>query len=211
MIGHMIVQNVYLHRPVRTVITVFAVAVEVMLVIIVVGLTTGLMTDSAKRTQGVGADIMIQPPSASIFMAFSGAPMPIAIGKKLEELQYVQSVAPVLVEFNSTNGLEIVYGIDPNSFRAVSGGFNILEGHDLEDPNDILVDDVYARAKKVKVGQQLHMLEHDFHLAGIVEHGKGARLFVMMSMLEEMSGARDKASIFFVKCDRSGPHGRRLR
>ena len=44
LIGHMIVQNV-LHRPVRTVITVFAVAVEVMLVIIVVGLTTGLMTD----------------------------------------------------------------------------------------------------------------------------------------------------------------------
>src|ERR1700722_10820460 len=198
----MIVQNV-MHRPLRTVITVFAVAVEVMLVIIVVGLTTGLMTDSAKRTQGVGADIMIQPPSASIFMAFSGAPMPIAIGKKLEELQYVQSVAPVLVEFNSVNGLEIVYGVEPDSFRAVSGGFNILEGHDLADANDILVDDVYARAKKVKVGQQLHMLEHDFHLAGIVEHGKGARLFVMMSTLEEMSGARDKASVFFVKCDRS--------
>ena len=55
------------------------------------------------------------------------------------------------------------------------------EGHDLPDPNDILVDDVYARAEKVKVGQKLHMLEHDFHLAGIVEHGKGARLFVMMS------------------------------
>jgi putative ABC transport system permease protein len=202
LIGHMIVQNV-LHRPVRTVVTVFAVAVEVMLVIIVVGLTTGLMTDSAKRTQGVGADIMIQPPSASIFMAFSGAPMPIAIGNKLQELPYVQSVAPVLVEFNSVNGLEIVYGIQPDSFSAVSGGFTIREGHDLQDPNDILVDDIYARAKKVKVGQKLHMLEHDFHLAGIVEHGKGARLFVMMSTLEEMSGARDKASVFFVKCDRS--------
>lgn len=206
MIGHMIVQNV-LHRPLRTIITVFAVAVEVMLVIIVVGLTTGLLTESAKRTQGVGADIMIQPPSASIFMAFSGAPMPIAIGNKLQELPYVQSVAPVLVEFNSVNGLEIVYGIEPDSFGAVSGGFTILQGRDLHDANDILVDDVYARAKKVKVGQSLHMLEHDFHLAGIVDHGKGARLFVMMSTLEEMSGARDKASIFFVKCDRSEPHG----
>ena len=133
MIGHMIVQNV-LHRPIRTVITVFAVAVEVMLVIIVVGLTTGLMTDSAKRTQGVGADIMIQPPSASIFMAFSGAPMPITIGNKLQELQYVQSVAPVLVEFNSVNGLEIVYGIEPDSFRAVSGGFTVREGHGLASP-----------------------------------------------------------------------------
>jgi putative ABC transport system permease protein len=202
LIGHMIVQNV-MHRPLRTIITVFAVAVEVMLVIIVVGLTTGLLTESAKRTQGVGADIMIQPPSASIFMAFSGAPMPITIGNKLQELPYVQSVAPVLVEFNSVNGLEIVYGIEPSSFTAVSGGFTILQGHDLQDANDIVVDDIYARAKNVKVGQVLHMLEHDFHLAGIVDHGKGARLFVMMSTLEEMSGARDKASIFFVKCDRS--------
>ena len=65
------------------------------------------------------------------------------------------------------------------------------------------MDDVYARAKKVKVGQYLHILEHDFHVAGIVEHGKGARLFVLMSTLQEMAGAHDKASVFFIKCDRS--------
>jgi putative ABC transport system permease protein len=202
MIGHMILRNV-LHRPVRTVITVIAVAVEVTLVIIVVGLTSGLLTDYSKRTEGVGADIMVQPPSASVFMAFSGAPMPIAIGEKLQQLEYVQAVAPVLVQFNSVNGLDIVYGIQPDSFRAVSGGFVLHTGTDLQDPNDILIDDVYARAKKVKVGQSLHILEHDFHVAGIVEHGKGARLFVWMSTLQEMSGAHDKASVFFIKCDRS--------
>jgi putative ABC transport system permease protein len=201
-IGHMIVRNA-LHRPMRTVITVIAVAVEVTLVIIVVGLTSGLLSDVAKRTEGVGADIMVQPPSASVFMAFSGAPMPISIADKLLELEYVQAVAPVLVQFNSVNGLDIVYGIQPDSFRAVSGGFVLHDGHDLQDPNDILVDDVYARAKDVKVGQKLHILEHDFRVAGIVEHGKGARLFVLMSTLQEMSGSHDKASVFFIKCDRS--------
>jgi putative ABC transport system permease protein len=198
----MISQNV-LHRPLRTFITVLAVAVEVTLVIIVVGLTSGLILESAKRTEGVGADIMVQPPSASIYMAFSGAPMPIAIADKLRHLDYVQAVAPVLVQFNSVNGLDIVYGLDPESFRAVSGGFVFHEGHDLHDPNDILVDDVYARSKKVKLGQALHILEHDFHVAGIVEHGKGARLFVLMPTLQELSGAHDKASIFYIKCDRS--------
>ena len=202
MIGHMILRNV-MHRPVRTAITVIAVAVEVMLVVIVVGLTSGLIFESAKRTEGVGADIMVQPPSASIFMAFSGAPMPISIADKLLQLDYVHAVAPVLIQFNSVNGLDIVYGIQPDSFRR---GFRRIRGaprHDLVDPNDILVDDVYARAKKVHVGQTLHILEHDFHVAGIVEHGKGARLFVFMSTLQEMSGARDKASVFFIKCDRS--------
>jgi putative ABC transport system permease protein len=201
-IGHMIVHNV-LHRPVRTFITVIAVAVEVTLVILVVGLTSGLLIDSAKRTEGVGADIMVQPPSASVFMAFSGAPMPIAIGDKLQQLDYIQAVAPVLVQFNSVNGLDVVYGIDPESFRAVSGGFVLHSGTELKDPNDILVDDIYSKAKKVKTGNTLHILEHDFHVAGIVEHGKGARLFVLMSTLQEMSGAHDKASVFFVRCDRS--------
>lgn len=198
----MIVRNVF-HRPVRTVITVIAVAVEVTLVIIVVGLTSGLLMDAAKRTEGVGADIMVQPPSASVFMAFSGAPMPISIADKLQELEYVQAVAPVLVQFNSVNGLDVVYGIQPVTFRAVSGGFVLHQGRELQDVNDILVDDIYARAKKVKVGQTLHILEHDFHVAGIVEHGKGARLFVLMSTLQDMSGTHDKASVFFVKCDRS--------
>lgn len=202
MIGHMVLQNVF-QRPIRTAITVIAVAVEVTLVIIVVGLTSGLLMDAAKRTEGVGADIMVQPPSASVFMAFSGAPMPISIAGKLLELEYVQAVAPVLVQFNSVNGLDVVYGIQPDTFRTVSGGFVLHQGRELQDANDILVDDVYARAKKVKVGQMLHILEHDFHVAGVVEHGKGARLFVLMSTLEELSGSRDKASVFFIKCDRS--------
>lgn len=202
MIRYMVLQNV-LHRPVRTLITVIGVAVEVTLVILVVGLTSGLLTESAKRTEGVGADVMVQPPSASVFMAFSGAPMPIAIGDKLQTLKYVQAVAPVLVQFNSVNGLDIVYGIQPETFRAVSGGFTYLQGHGLEKPDDILVDDIYARGKKIKAGQNLFILQHTFHVAGIVEHGKGARLFVLMSTLQEMSGAKDKASVFFIKCDRS--------
>ena len=147
MIRYMILQNV-MHRPLRTLITVIGVAVEVTLVILVVGLTTGLLTESAKRTEGVGADIMVQPPSASVFMAFSGAPMPIAIADKLRALQYVQAVAPVLVQFNSVNGLDIVYGLQQDTFRQVSGGFIFLAGHELQGANDILVDDIYARAKK---------------------------------------------------------------
>jgi putative ABC transport system permease protein len=202
MIQYMILQNV-LHRPLRTLITVIAVAVEVTLVIIVVGLTSGLLLESAKRTEGVGADIMVQPPSASVFFAFSGAPMPIAIAQKLAQLDYVQAVAPVLTQFNSVNGLDIVFGIDPQSFTAVSGGFVFHEGHELRDPNDILVDDIYAKAKHITVGQTLHILEHDFHVAGIVEHGKGARLFVLISTLQEMAGAHEKASVFFVKNDRT--------
>src|SRR6202167_1144382 len=201
MIRYMITQKV-LHRPLRTFITVLAVAVEVTLVIIVVVLTSGLLSESAKRIEGVGADIMVQPPQASYLMAFSGAPMPIAIADKLAQLEYVQAVAPVLTQFN-TSGIEIVYGIDQASFHAVTGGFVFHQGHVLQGRNDILGDEVYAKSKKIKLGQTMQLFGHDFHVAGIVEHGKGARLFVFLSTLQEIGGSHDKASVFFIKCDRT--------
>ncbi len=201
MIRQMVVSNV-LNRPVRTIVSVIAVGVEVALVILIVGLTSGLMQETAKRIEGIGADIMLQPPSASVFLAFSGAPMPIRIGDKVREIKYVQAVAPVLLQFSSSGGVDVIYGIDPRSFRDVSGGFVFLEGHDLSGPDDILLDDWAAKAKHATLGGAFRLLDHDFHVAGIVEHGKGARLFVPLQTLQELSGSRDKASIFFVKCTR---------
>jgi putative ABC transport system permease protein len=180
-----------------------AVAVEVALVVLIVGLTSGLLTETAKRIEGIGADIVLQPPAASIFLNFSGAPMPIKIGDKLRELKYVHAVAPALLQFNSAGGVDTIWGIDKDSFTAVSGGLVFQEGHDMESPDDILVDDWASKAKHLKVGDTFNILNHDWHVAGVFEHGKGARLFVPLSTLQDLVGAHDKASIFLVKCTRS--------
>jgi len=201
MMGELITRNL-LHRPLRTLIGVIAVAVEVALVVLIVGLTSGLLTETAKRIEGIGADIMLQPPAASIFLGFSGSPMPIKIGSRLSELKYVQAVAPALLQFNSTGGVDVIYGIDPESFRAVSGGFVFIRGHDMEGPDDLLVDDWAAKAKNLKVGGTYSLLNHDWHVVGIIEHGKGARLFVPITTLQDLVGAHDKASIFLLKCTR---------
>ncbi|HYL83596.1 MAG TPA: ABC transporter permease [Candidatus Angelobacter sp.] len=200
MMGELITRNL-LHRPMRTLIGAMGIAVEVALVVLIVGLTGGLLAETAKRIEGIGADIMLQPPSASFLLAFGGAPMPIKIGDKLQELKYVRAVAPALLQFN-TSGVELVYGIDSGSFRDVSGGFVFLKGHDLEGPDDILVDDIAAKTKKIQPGDTFRIFDHDWHVAGIVEHGKGSRLFVPLATLQELVGARDKATLFFVKCTR---------
>src|SRR5271154_3492557 len=105
MIYQMIVNNVF-HRPIRTIVSVIAVGVEVALVILIVGLTSGLLQETAKRIEGIGADVMLQSPSAQMFLTFSGSPMPIKIADKLREMKYVQSVAPALLQFNSSGGVE---------------------------------------------------------------------------------------------------------
>ncbi len=197
----LIVGNV-LHRPLRTIITVLAVGVEVCLVVIIVGLVTGLLQESAKRIEGVGADLMLQPPAASILQAFSGAPMPVKIKDKLAEIPHVEAVAPVLTQFNTTGGMDVVYGIDLESFNAVSRGFVYLSGGPFEQPTDILVDDWYAASKDLKVGDTLRLFENDFTVRGIVEHGKGSRLFAPIERLQELSASHDKASIFYIRCDK---------
>ncbi len=199
MVNKLIIANV-LHRPIRTAVSVLAVAIEVAMVILVVGLCQGLVSDSAKRQEGVGADILVQPSGSSFIMGLSQSPLPITIGDKLAALPHVLAVAPALFVVNSVHSLSIIDGIDLASFDRVSGGFQYYSGGPFQGPNDILVDDVYARANHAKVGQTLHLLNHDFRIAGIVEHGKGARMFIPLATAQDMIGAHGNVSIFYVKC-----------
>src|SRR4051812_40854888 len=128
-------------RPVRTMVSILAVALEVILILVVVGLTTGISTETAKRTEGVGADIMFQPPNSSLFLAINGGSMPVSMEDKIKEIEGVTAVAPVQTMVNSTSGLEIIYGIDPDKFSAVSGGFNWIKGGWFSKIDDVVVDD----------------------------------------------------------------------
>ena len=201
MMGQFVLQNLF-HRPMRTLIGVLAIGVEVMLIIVIVGLTSGMLQETAKRIEGIGADIMVQPPGSQMFLTMSGAPMPAKIADRLQELRYVQSVAPALLQFNTSGGVETIWGIDPVKFREVSDGFVFLQGRDLQGPDDVLVDDWQAKAKHLKIGDRYELLNHQWSVVGIVEHGKAGRIFVPISTLQDLVGAREKATLFLVKCTR---------
>jgi len=193
-----------LHRPIRTVVSVLAVAIEVGMVMLVVGLTSGLVNETAKRVKGVGADLLVQPPNASMFLALSTAPMPISIGDHLLEIPRVLAVAPVLLQVNTVGGFNTIFSIDMKSFDKVTGGFVYHSGGPLQEPYDILVDDLYATANHVKLGQKIQLIDHEFTVAGIVEHGKGSRLFIPITTAQELLSSPNTASVFFVKCTDPG-------
>ncbi|MSO19211.1 MAG: ABC transporter permease [Acidobacteria bacterium] len=198
MINRLILANL-VNRPIRTLLSVAAVALEVVLIIMVVGLSQGVMQESARRTAGVGAEIMVQPQTTSMFLGFSGSPMPVTIAAKLAEIPEVRAVAPVLVQASTSGGITLIYGIDVPSFDAVSGGFRFLDGRGFEQPDDVLVDDIFADSRSLKVGSTLELLNQQFRVAGIVEHGKGARIFLPIEKLQDLMGSAGKASIFFVR------------
>ncbi len=103
MVNKLIISNI-LHRPIRTLVSALAVAIEVAMVMLFVGLSHGLVNDSAHRQEGVGADVMVQPGGTSFLLAFSQAPMPLKIGDRLQEVPHVLAVAPTLILFNAWEG-----------------------------------------------------------------------------------------------------------
>ena len=186
-------------RPVRTTVSILAVALEVTLILVVVGLTAGISNETGRRTEGVGADILLQPPNSSLFLALSNTTMPVAIGNKVRALPAIKAVSPVQTLVNSSAGLEIIYGVDPDTFNAISNGFIWHKGGLFKNADEVVVDDIYAKAKNVTVGDTVELVNHEFKISGIVEHGKGARLFVSLKTAQDMTGQNGKASLFFVK------------
>jgi putative ABC transport system permease protein len=200
MMNHMIVGNL-VHRPLRSLISVVAVALEVTLILLIVGLSLGILQDSRTRTAGIGADVLVLPPGSSFIAGLTGAPMPIKIGGVLAKLPHVTSVAPVITQLTSAGTLEIIAGIDLPSYESMSAGFHYLEGGPFQRPYDVLVDDLFAKSKHAKVGDTIEILNNKFRISGIVERGKGGRKFVPLNTLQDLIGAKDKATVFYLKLD----------
>src|ERR1700751_1725097 len=199
MMNKMIVGNL-LYRHIRSLISVVAVALEVTLILLIVGLSLGMVNDSKQRQAGIGADVVVMPPGSSYIVGLTGAPMPIKIGDVLRKLPHVKVVAPVITQISTNGTLEGIAGIDLPSYEALSP-FHFIQGGPFQGPDDVLIDDVLAKAKHIKVGHKLEILNHEFRVAGIVAPGKGARKFLEIGALQDLTGSKDKASIFYLKLD----------
>ncbi|MDP9170969.1 MAG: FtsX-like permease family protein [Acidobacteriota bacterium] len=186
-------------RPLRTLLSVLLIAVPVMLILTLIGLSTGFIDDSKKRSTGVGADILVKAPGSAL-MSFSAASMPEAlVGAFAKEPHVAQATGTVVAPIG---GFDSVTGIDTAAFNKMSGGFTFDEGGGFQGPNDILVDTFDAQQRHVRAGGTVHdVLNRDWHVAGIVEPGKLAHLFVQMSVLQDLLGYEKHVSQIFLKLD----------
>jgi putative ABC transport system permease protein len=200
MMNRMIVGNL-VHRPIRSVISIVAVALEVTMILLIVGFSLGQLEGSRTRAAGIGADVIVLPPGSSFIFGLSSATMSVKVGNVLAKLPHVEVVAPVVTQISTAGALEVIAGIDLPSYEHLSSGFHYVKGGPFQGPNDALVDDLYAQAKHCKVGDTIEILNNNFRIAGIVAQGKGARKFIPIATLQDLNGAKDKASIFYLKLD----------
>jgi putative ABC transport system permease protein len=190
-----------LHRPLRSIISVLAVAIEVIMILSIVGIFMGMLNDQKQRTNGIGADLVVSPSNASFMNGVSGAPMPAKIAEVFRRMPHVAVASPVITDFNMSNAVEILYGIDYRSYNALKP-FTWISGGPFEGPYDVIVDDVFARTGKGHhVGDTITILNHLFRICGIVESGKGGRRLVPIETLGELTGSDGKASVIYIKSD----------
>jgi len=191
-----------LHRPLRSLISVLAVAIEVIMILSIVGVFMGMLNDSKARTNGIGADLMMRASNSSAMNGVGGATMPVKFGDVLRRLPHVTIVSPVNMQLNTSGAVETIFGIDYPTFNGLRP-FTFVEGGPFQGPYDVIIDDVYARSRKggYHVGDQLEMYSHEFRISGIVEAGKGGRKLLPLDTMGELTGSPDKASIFYIKVD----------
>jgi len=199
MMNKLIVSNLA-NRPVRSIVSIIAIALEVTLILLIVGFSLGILNDARDRQAGIGADVIVLPPGSANIVTFSNAPMPAKIGDLIAKLTHVAVVSPALVQISMSGAPQNVFGIDFDTYQALRP-FTFLKGSPFRGPDDLLVDDIFIHGKNLKVGDEVALLNHKFRIAGVVAHGKGARLYVPLRTMQEQSGARDGVTVFYVKAD----------
>jgi putative ABC transport system permease protein len=186
------------HRPVRTILSVLAIAVEVTMILTLVGVSYGTLDGTARRARGVGADIMIRPPGSSL-IGLSTAPISDRLVGVVAQQPHVALATGTAIQ--PLSGFDSITGLDLDSFSKMSGGFHYLRGGPFKTDQDMLVDEYYAKEKGLHVGDKVQLISHEWNVAGIFESGKLARICVRLPVLQELMGNPHRLSQIYVKAD----------
>src|SRR5215472_1036020 len=184
------------HRPLRSLISALAIAIEVIMILSITAILLGKISGFKARQNGIGMDMIVRPATTNNFLGMSSAAASIKVADILAKIPHVAVAAPVNIQLNAS--LDSIYGIDYKSFSELLP-FTFISGGAFQGPNDVIVDDFTADGKKV--GDSISILNHPFRICGIVEHGKGGRKFIPIDTMGSLTGTEGKASLFYLRTD----------
>ena len=156
MLNKLVLENLR-QRPVRTCLSVLAIGVEVTMMLTLVGISYGTLHEAARRARGVGADILVRPPASSI-ISLSSSPMPEKLVPFLMKQPHITLATGTMGQ--PLGGFDVLTGIDLAQFNHLSGGFRFLRGGPFQSDDDIVVDEYYARERKLNVGNTITLANH---------------------------------------------------
>ena len=197
MLNKLVFENLW-RRPVRTCLSVLAIAVEVTMMLTLVGISYGTLHEAARRARGVGADILVRPPASSI-ISLSSSPMPEKLVPFLMKQPHITFATGTMGQ--PLGGFDVLTGIDLAEFNRFSGGFRFLRGGPFQSDDDIIVDEYYARERKLNVGNTITLANHTWRVSGIFESGKLSHICARLNVLQALTGNPGRLSQIYLKVD----------
>ena len=111
----------------RTVLSALVIGVQVMSILTLIGLSRGLLQESAARQKGTGADIFLKPDNGAATISLSSGQTLESFVPYVAKLPHVAQALGVL----STNIALIttMSGVDIRGLDRMSGGIRLISGH----------------------------------------------------------------------------------
>ena len=184
------------HRPLRSLISALAVAMEVIMILSIAAIMMGKLNGFKSRQTGIGMDVIVRPSVTNNFVGMTPAGASIKVADILGKLPHVQVAAPVNIQL--TNGLDSIYGVDFKSFNGLAP-FQFIEGGPFEGADDVIIDDFSSKNRHV--GDTMEIMGHSMRISGIVQHGKGGRKFIPIETMGKYTGTEGKATMFYLKTE----------
>jgi putative ABC transport system permease protein len=184
MLNRLVIENLK-YRWVRTLLSALVMGVQIMSILTLIGLSKGLLEDSANRAKGTGADIFLKPGTQGTF-SFSTGQVPEKFVAFVAKQPNVAQAVGVLSQ--NLEVITTISGVDIADFARLNGGFHYLEGGPPNGPDDLLVDEYYARQNHLRIGQDVTLMKRVWHLSGIVQGGMLSHLIVPLTTLQYITG-----------------------
>src|SRR5262249_229755 len=149
-------------------------ALGVTLVVLTVGLVHGFLNDQGRRNSAITAEIVYDPPGSSILNI---SPVLSIKDETLNRIRTIQGVSEVVGLGQLQRGGRGIDGIDYPTYTKVSG-MRVVEGREVQNGNEVMVDRVVQRDRKLRVGDDIELLDTKFRVVGIYEPESFGRLKV---------------------------------
>ena len=207
--NNMVLANL-IARPIRSLSSVVGIALGVVLILVTVGLARGMLLSSGEREGNLEAELLFLPPSGfGAGVTTSPLTLPVAYAEAIGEMPGVAATAPV-ARYVRTGargiGFELIEGIDMEGDGRLAAypeltGLTIAEGRFPEGPHELIVDRQRASDPETALGATLEILGQSFEVVGVYEPEVGARMKMPLATMQELLGARDRASWILIQTE----------
>ncbi|NIA20413.1 MAG: FtsX-like permease family protein [Anaerolineaceae bacterium] len=187
-------------RKARTVISILAVAVGIMTLLVVRGMTEGTIGEVAERMKSVRADLLVWDKSHNTWM--HNRTMRAGYLERVRPMPGVENVVPVLNDTISLAGQpQTIYAVPLEQFGVFADAERLVAGRLFaRDSMELLIDTVLAREGGLEVGDEVEHRGENYRIVGILKEGVVGRVFMSYETAVRLMHYGDRrASMLLVK------------